>query len=341
MGDFYDRSGVSLIRGDEASWAAFEQLQATFNENTEALWPMFVGLKVDLSGFKEPRFAIAVDGVGTKLKYAFAVDKYDTVGIDLVAMSVNDLVRHNVTPLGFGMYQATSLIEPEKMSAIVSGVVAGCKQAGCVYMSGETAEMPGFYSPGEFDLAGFSFGVYDRDKYISGRDIEPGDVLIGLQSFGLHSNGFLAVREVFPEGEVSNDPSLSIKLLTPTRIYVKKVLGLNSQFNIHGWAHITGGGIVGKLGRIIPQGLQAVVNINTWTSDEIFAQIQQKSGMTTLEMFSIFNMGLGMIGVVKRTQVDKIVQTLIAEDERLYIIGEVKHAPGTTERVVLSELRSY
>ncbi len=340
MTSFYEKSGVSIARGDEASADAFKQLQATFNANT-VLSGNVVGLRVDLSSIKDPLFGIAVDGVGTKLKYAFAADKHDTVGIDLVAMCVNDLVRNNIKPLGFGMYRATGRIYPETMSEVVKGVVAGCLEAGCVYQSGETAEMPELYQAGEYDLAGFAWGVYEADDFIDGSKIEPGDVLFALPSSGLHSNGFSAVRKLFSDREVAFDQELIAKLLTPTRIYVNQVLDINSRFPIYGWAHITGEGITGKLGKILPEGVQARINTNTWDRDPIFAEIQEKSRVNDLEMYSTFNMGLGMIGVASSTTVRKLVDYLAAQGQQIFVVGSVELAQQQGDKIVLSELRDY
>src|SRR3990172_4386421 len=232
MPDFYEESGVSIARGDAASADAFAQLAKTFNERSQLVKGM-VALSTDFPHMEHPMLALATDGVGTKLKYAFASGQHSTVGIDLVAMCVNDLARNNITPLGFALYRATGKIDPSVMHDVVEGVVEGCLQAGCVYMTGETAEMPGFYQDGEYDLAGFAVGVFDRDRLITGEEIKEGDTVFGIASSGLHSNGFSAVRKLFPPDDVVGQPELLAQILQPTRIYVLDVLNWSKVLEVH------------------------------------------------------------------------------------------------------------
>jgi len=318
----YEESGVSIARGDAASADAFQQLVRTFNENTDLINGL-VALKADFSHLREPRLVLTSDGVGTKLKYAFASGKHNTVGIDLVAMCVNDLARNNVVPLGFAMYRAAGEIEPEVMHDVVEGVVGGCLQAGCVYVTGETAEMPGFYQEGEYDLAGFAVGVVDRGKVITGEAIQECDLVFGLGSSGLHSNGFSLVRKLFPPEEAVEDSRLLHQILQPTRIYVKPVMAVNRSFEIHGWAHITGGGIVGKLGNIIPDGLAARLDTTKWPVHYIFRRLREAGRISDKEMRRTFNLGLGMIGVASKDVAKQAVNFLAQQGEAAYLIGEI------------------
>ena len=334
MGDFYESSGVSIARGDAASADAFAQLQRTFNVYSQLIKGLVL-LKADFSGMEDPFLAFAPDGVGTKLKYAFASGQHKTVGIDLVAMCVNDLARNNITPLGFALYRATGKIDSEVMHDVVEGVVEGCLQAGCVYMTGETAEMPGFYHDGEYDLAGFAVGVFDRDKLITGERIKAGDTVFGIASSGLHSNGFSAVRKLFPPEEVVGQPKLLAQLLQPTRIYVRDVLEVSNVLGIHGWAHITGGGIIGKLGKIIPNGLVATLTIDSWPTPEIFERVRKSGSISWKEMRSTFNCGLGMIGVADNATAETAIRRLNRNGEQAYIVGEIDEVgPDEEDKVV-------
>lgn len=321
-GETYKAAGVSTARGDAASEDAFKQLSRTFNKDVVVLDGL-VALRADFSQMREPLLAFASDGVGTKLKYAFASGQHNSVGIDLVAMCVNDLARNNIRPLAHCLYRATGKIDQRAMHDVIEGVVEGCVQAGCVYPTGETAEMPGFYAPGEYDLAGLAVGVFEREEIITGQSIQEGDLVFGLASSGIHSNGFSLVRKLFPPEEVVNDASLLYQILKPTRIYVKSVLAVNSRFEIHGWAHITGGGIAGKLGKIIPEDLAARLDTTKWLVHDIFRRIQEAGKISDQEMRSTFNLGLGMIGVAPEGLARHIVNFLAQQGEAAYLIGEI------------------
>ncbi len=323
MTDAYEESGVSIARGDAASADAFSQLAKTFNEHTHLVKGL-VAFSADFGGMEEPMFAVASDGVGTKLKYAFVSGQHKTVGVDLVAMCVNDLVRNGIHPLGFALYRATGKINPEVMHDVVEGVVEGCLQAGCVYMSGETAEMPGFYRDGEYDLAGFAVGVFDREKLITGDRIQAGDVVFGIRSSGLHSNGFSLVRKLFPPELVVVQPDLLEEILRPTQIYVRELLEINYSQLMHGWAHITGGGIVGKLAKIIPESLRANIFFDHWSVPEIFYEIQRRGKVSLGEMLMTFNMGLGMIGVADSQTAKTVMAELRKKGQYSYEIGYVQ-----------------
>jgi len=242
----------------------------------------------------------STDGVGTKLKLAFLLNKHDTVGIDLVAMNVNDVICCGAKPLFFLDYYACSKLDLRIAEQVIKGINEGCKQAGCILLGGETAEMPGLYQEGEYDLAGFAVGIVEKDKVIDGRKIKPGDLIIGLPSSGLHSNGFSLVRKIFTENELLK---YGRELLTPTKIYVREVMSLLhvTRYTLHGICHITGGGFFDNIPRILPKNCQAVVHKNSWQVPEIFRLIQRKGKIPEKEMFRVFNMGIGMVLVVSPT----------------------------------------
>ncbi|MFC1510933.1 phosphoribosylformylglycinamidine cyclo-ligase [Candidatus Margulisiibacteriota bacterium] len=273
----------------------------------------------------------AADGVGTKLKIALKLNKHDTVGIDLVAMNVNDIVTCGAKVLFFLDYIAAQKVHPPTIEKIMKGIAAGCKQAGCEILGGETAELSDMYYPGEYDLAGFCVGLVEKKKVINGKKIKAGDRIIGLASSGLHSNGFTLVRKVLFE-QARLDPkekmadfgrTLGEELLTPTKIYVKTVLKLIKRYRVKGIAHITGGGIPENLARIIPKRAQAVIDLNSWSVPSIFKLIQRKGKISQDEMFKTFNMGIGMIIVVEAKQADRVMTFLRKQKEKAYLIGEI------------------
>lgn len=289
--------------------------------------------------YREPVLVSGTDGVGTKLKVAFLMDRHDTVGIDLVAMCVNDVVVSGAEPLFFLDYLATGRLEPKKAVEVLKGIAEGCLQAGCALIGGETAEMPSFYADGEYDLAGFAVGVVERSKIIDGRRIRVGDVLIGLASSGLHSNGYSLARKVVFElaglgirDRISDlSRPLGEELLTPTRIYVKSILSLLRSPSlagaIKGMAHITGGGITGNLPRVLPAGCGALIHRSSWEVPPIFGFLQHKGGIAEAEMYRAFNMGLGMILVVSRGEVKKVLAKALRLGERAFLIGETVRGP--------------
>jgi phosphoribosylformylglycinamidine cyclo-ligase len=284
-----------------------------------------------LKKYRNPVIVSGTDGVGTKLKIAFLTGKHDTVGIDLVAMCVNDILVHGAEPLFFLDYFATGKLKPNEHADIVKGIAAGCKQAGCALIGGETAEMPSFYGDDEYDLAGFAVGVVEKKKIIDGSRIKPGDRIIGLASSGLHSNGYSLVRKVLLDaaGHSVNDVlpelgrPLGAALLTPTRIYAKTALSLARHFDIRGMAHITGGGITENLPRVLPKGTTAVVQKGAWDIPPIFTLVKQKAGVDDDEMYRDFNMGIGMILVVPARQADAVLKRARQLREKAYHIGEI------------------
>lgn len=276
--------------------------------------------------YRRPVLVAGTDGVGTKLKLAFALGKHDTVGIDLVAMCANDVVAQGAEPLFFLDYFATGKLKPELVEEVVKGIADGCIEAGCALIGGETAEMPGFYQDEEYDLAGFCVGIAERDRIITGSAITAGDVLIGLPSSGVHSNGFSLVRKIIDEHNVDLD-EIGWELLVPTRIYVKQVLRLLDQFPVAGIAHITGGGFIENIPRILPSGLSAEIWLGSWPIPPVFAKLRHYSKIPFDEMFNVFNMGIGMVIVVKAEIAEAVVRCLKDQNETAYLIGSVVPGP--------------
>jgi phosphoribosylformylglycinamidine cyclo-ligase len=279
--------------------------------------------------YKHPVLVSGTDGVGTKLKLAFALGRHDTVGIDLVAMSVNDVLVQGAEPLFFLDYFACGKLDLEVGKQVVQGVARGCEIAGCALIGGETAEMPDMYPEGEYDLAGFCVGVVEKERILDGKAIAPGDALLGLASSGLHSNGFSLVRRILARAEPPFDP------LEPTRIYVKPVLKLLESAAVKGLAHITGGGIVGNVPRILPRGTRAVICKSAWPRPEPFRWLQQAGGVAEDEMWRVFNCGIGMVVVVARGDVPAARALLEREGERVYEIGAIEKASGEPEALVV------
>ena len=284
----------------------------------------------DLQGIRRPVLVSGTDGVGTKLKLAFLLDKHDTVGIDCVAMCANDVACSGAQPLFFLDYVACGKNVPEKIAAIVSGVAEGCVQAGCALIGGETAEMPGFYPVEEYDLAGFCVGLADYDKIVDSKNVKPGDALVGVKSSGVHSNGFSLVRKVFDVSEKTLarhydelGKTLGEALLTPTKIYVKALRALMAKVPVHGISHITGGGYYENIPRMLPDGLQAVIEKESVPVLPIFDLIQKTGNIPERDMFNTFNMGTGLVLAVAPEQADEAVHILNASDEEALILGEV------------------
>jgi len=283
--------------------------------------------------YKEPVLVSGTDGVGTKLKLAFALDKHDTVGIDLVAMSVNDIITCGAKPLFFLDYISIGKLSEKVVVELIKGITEGCKMAGCALLGGETAEMPGFYAEGEYDLAGFAVGIVEKSKIIDGREIKEGDSVIGIASNGLHSNGFSLVRKVLVESKKYGleeeltvlKRSLGEELLRPTRIYVKPVLFLLEKYKILGIAHITGGGLTENIPRILPEGLSVEINSDNWPKPSIFSFIQKEGEISDEEMYRTFNMGIGMVLIVSRNNASKVkvMNELKMARYDSYLIGEV------------------
>ncbi|MDR7869281.1 MAG: phosphoribosylformylglycinamidine cyclo-ligase [Tissierellaceae bacterium] len=301
----------------------------------------FAGLfQLDISKFKEPVLVSGTDGVGTKLKIAFMMDKHDTIGEDCVAMCVNDILCQGAKPLFFLDYIATGKLVPETMAKIVEGVSNGCIKAGCALVGGETAEMPGFYNNNEYDVAGFSVGAVDKSKIINGSSIEEGDIIIGLPSSGIHSNGYSLVRKIIFERQgmeidtfVSElGTTIGEELLKPTRIYTNPVYELVEKFNIKGLCHITGGGFFENIPRMLPEGLTAEINIDVIDTPTIFNLLQKWGNIALKEMYSTFNMGVGMVMVVSEDEYSNVKSVLDEKGESFYKLGKISKGP---EGVVL------
>lgn len=327
----YKQAGVDVTAGYRAVELMKNAVSSTFTKGVLSGLGGFGGLfELDLTGIEKPVLVSGTDGVGTKLKIAFLLDKHDTVGIDCVAMCVNDIVCAGAKPLLFLDYIAVGKNVPEKVAAVVSGVAEGCRQAGCALVGGETAEMPGFYAPDEYDLAGFSVGVVDKSRILDSTNVRKGDVIISLASSGVHSNGFSLVRKVFDVEHTDlgrNIPELGAPLgetlLTPTRIYVKAVLALMERVNIKSISHITGGGFYENIPRAIPEGLTARIDKQSLTIPPIFTLIQKAGKIDERDMFNTFNMGTGMCIIVGKNDADTALAVLKDAGETPAVIGEV------------------
>jgi phosphoribosylformylglycinamidine cyclo-ligase len=293
--------------------------------------------------YQSPVLVSSTDGVGTKLKLAFQLDRHNTVGIDLVAMCVNDIIVQGAEPLFFLDYLATGMLAPEKAAEIVEGIAEGCRQAGCALVGGETAELPGFYQDGEYDLAGFTVGVVDRDAIIDGSSIQVGEILIGIASNGLHSNGYSLARRIVEErlekGLETILPALGEPLvealLRPTRIYVKSILNLLRDFTIQGMAHITGGGLLENVPRVLPRHCKAVIHKDSWPKPPLFEFLREAGNLEERELYRTFNYGIGMVLVVRKGDVDDIMSRLHGLNEQAYVIGEIAACEDTSEQVEL------
>ncbi len=329
----YSDAGVDVTRGYAVVDKIKSHAASTFNKNVLQGLGSFGGF-YSLDGENGDVLVAGTDGVGTKLKYAFLSGHNDTVGIDCVAMCVNDIVCQGAKPLLFLDYIATGRINPDVVADVVKGVAEGCKQAGCALVGGETAEMPSMYGTGEYDLAGFSVGIVKRDKIINGSTITPGCALVGLASSGLHSNGFSLVRRLLGEdvekleADTTLGGSLLGKILTPTHIYVQSVLKLAGEFEILGLANITGGGFIENIPRIFPHGVGCKVDIKSFPRPDIFELLAQKSGLEDKELYNTFNMGIGMVAAVKPDIADSFVARCNALGEKAYIIGETVGGEG-------------
>ena len=340
----YKDAGVDVERGYEAVRRMKQHVATTFDENVLGGLGSFGGFySIENEKLEKPVLVAGTDGVGTKLKLAFLMDKHDTVGIDCVAMCVNDVVCQGARPLIFLDYIATGYLDPEKVEKIVAGVAEGCRQAGCALIGGETAEMPDFYPAGEYDLAGFTVGLVDRERSISGERVREGDVLVGMASSGVHSNGYSLVRKlVLTEGRDLNAPveafggkSWGETLLTPTKIYVKPALKACAAADVHGIAHITGGGFIENIPRILPDGLSAYIALGTWPVLPVFTELQKLGGLTDRQIYNTFNMGIGMVFAVDAAEADAVIAALAACGESAYRIGEVGKTGEDGERLVL------
>lgn len=328
----YRDAGVDTKEGERAVTLMKDHVKRTFNENVLTGLGSFGSLfQIDVATMNQPVLVSGTDGVGTKLKIAFLMDKHDTVGIDCVAMCVNDVLCQGAKPLFFLDYIATGKVKAEKIADIVKGIVEGCRQSGSALVGGETAEMPDFYGDGEYDMAGFSVGMVDKDKIITGEKVAEGNVIIGIASSGIHSNGYSLVRKVFFDKmnmQVTDQVeelgmTLGEALLTPTKIYAAACNAVLPKFDVKGIVHITGGGFFENIPRILPEGLAAKIKIGAWKVPPIFPYIKKCGNIDKIEMFSTFNMGVGMMMFVDAKVADAAVKALREAGETADIIGQV------------------
>ena len=333
----YEKAGVNLEAGYEVVRRIKQHVASTQRKGTMGNIGAFGGM-FDLAslGVKEPVLVSGTDGVGTKLKIAFAMDKHDTIGIDAVAMCVNDVLAQGAEPLFFLDYVAFGHNIPQKVEAIVAGVAEGCRQAGCALIGGETAEMPGMYEGGDYDIAGFTCGVVEKSQLIDGSKVKVGDVLVGIASSGVHSNGFSLVRKVVADNNLDLNASyeeleganLGETLLTPTKIYVRQVLEVIRNCDVHGICHITGGGFDENIPRVLHEGQGLEITEGTWEILPVFRLLEKYGNIPHREMFNIFNMGIGMVVVLDQSQAQKAIDILTAAGEKASVIGRVTDTEG-------------
>jgi phosphoribosylformylglycinamidine cyclo-ligase len=329
----YRDAGVDIEAGDALVEAIKPYARKTLRPEVLAGIGGFGALCEIPKKYRQPVLVSGTDGVGTKLKLAFSLHRHSTVGIDLVAMSANDVVVQGAEALFFLDYFACGKLDPRVAADVIKGIAEGCELAGCALIGGETAEMPGMYPEGEYDLAGFCVGVVEKDRIIDGRSIAPGDVLLGLASSGAHSNGYSLIRRIIGEDHLSSD--LADSLMEPTRIYVKPLLKLAVAVPVKGLAHITGGGLVGNVPRILPNGTKAVIRKSTWPRPEIFKWLQQTGNVAEDEMFRVFNCGIGMVIVVAPDKAQMAKMLLKREGELAYEIGVIEAAGGEPEAAIV------
>ncbi|MGI1690328.1 phosphoribosylformylglycinamidine cyclo-ligase [Thermoanaerobacter uzonensis] len=330
----YKDAGVNIDEGNKLVEMIKPLAEQTLNEYVLEGIGGFAGL-VEIKNYKNPVLVSSTDGVGTKLKIAFMMDKHDTIGIDLVAMCVNDIIVTGAKPLFFLDYFATGKLKSETAVEVIRGIAEGCKIAGCALIGGETAELPGFYKEGEYDLAGFCVGIAEKEELINTKSIKEGDAIIGIASSGIHSNGYSLVRKVFFEENNFSvkdfipelGTNLGDALLTPTKIYVKSIEALK-RLKIKGMAHITGGGFIDNIPRILRKSIAAKINKGSWEIPTIFNLIQRLGDIEEREMYRTFNMGIGIVVIIDPSDVDKALEKLSGMGEKAYVIGEIVEKEG-------------
>lgn len=336
----YKSAGVDVEAGYEAVKLMKEHTKRTVIPGVIGGIGSFGGFfEIDSEKYKRPVLVSGTDGVGTKLQIAFMAGRHDTIGIDCVAMCVNDIACHGAKPLYFLDYIGTGVLEPKEAADVVSGICDGCVEAGCALIGGETAEMPGFYKKGEYDVAGFAVGIVDKEKIINGSRVSEGDVVIGLASSGIHSNGYSLVRKLFFEindYKIDStfeelDCTLGEELLKPTRIYVKTILELIEGFDIKGIAHITGGGFIENIPRSIPEDLKAKIKLGSFPVPPIFSLMQRLGNIEQSEMFNTFNMGIGLVMIADSADASRLVSALESIGEKAYVIGTIEKGEGGIE----------
>ena len=336
----YRDAGVDIEAGDALVDAIKPFARRTMREGVLGGSGGFGALFEISKKYREPVLVSGTDGVGTKLKLAFQLNRHDTVGIDLVAMSVNDILVQGAEPLFFLDYFACGKLDVKTAADVIKGVAAGCEQAGCALIGGETAEMPSMYPDGEYDLAGFAVGAVEKSEIIDGRKIAPGDVVIGLASSGIHSNGYSLVRKIIdvtkPDLNADFDGrSLADALMAPTRIYVKPLLSLMADVEVRGMAHITGGGLVENIPRVLQDHLTAVLKKDAWNMPPLFGWLQKHGHVAEEEMHRVFNCGIGMVVIVSPEKADKAISRLNASGETAYLIGEIRQRAGDEPQTIV------
>ena len=340
-GAAYKEAGVDLHSASSLVDRIKPIVERTHTKGVVTDIGLFAGMfKPDLQGISRPILVSATDGVGTKLKLAFALDRHDTIGMDLVGMNVNDIICHGAQPLFFLDYLAADKLDVNRVEAIISGIAQGCQEAGCALLGGETAEMPGFYTPGEYDLSGFCVGLVDESNVVDGSNIGIGNSIIGLASSGPHSNGYSLIRKILADNKTDlsenlegTGKSLGQALLEPTKIYARTILNLLRDFDIRGMVHITGGGFYDNLPRILPRGVQAEIFFSSWPKNSIFEWLQQTGGLNWEEMLQIFNCGIGMALICPKRQSEDILQRIKAMGNEAWLIGKVSAKKKQKEQV--------
>ena len=335
----YKDAGVDIDAGDALVERIKPLAKKTMREGVMASIGGFGALFEVPKNYQEPVLVSGTDGVGTKLKLAFEWNMHDTVGIDLVAMSVNDVLVQGAEPLFFLDYFACGKLDVDTAAAVVGGIAAGCEQSGCALIGGETAEMPGMYPDGEYDLAGFAVGVVEKSKILTGQNVKPGDVVLGLASHGVHSNGFSLVRKCIDRAAGNLPATLDgmpfrEAIMRPTRLYVKPVLATLAKYPVKALAHITGGGLLENIPRVLPEGTTARLTKGSWPQSELFAWLQQTAGIDDIEMNRTFNNGIGMVLVVDAAHAEATAATLRELGETVYTIGRIAAADGAAKVTV-------
>lgn len=336
----YRDAGVDIDAGDALVDRIKPMAKKTMREGVLAGIGGFGALFEVPKRYKEPVLVSGTDGVGTKLRLAFEWNRHDTIGQDLVAMSVNDILVQGAEPLFFLDYFACGKLTVDTAATVVGGIAKGCELSGCALIGGETAEMPGMYPPGEYDLAGFAVGAVEKSKIITGATIVPGDTILAIGSSGAHSNGYSLVRKIIeragakPSDDLGGRP-LGDVVMAPTQIYVKPLLKLISEINVKGMAHITGGGLVDNVPRVLPENTQAVLHRDSWQMPELFRWLQMKGGVADAEMVRVFNCGIGMVVIVSPAQADAAIQSLAAEGLSAWTVGEVVERPKDAPQTIV------
>ena len=335
----YKDSGVDVTRGYKAVELMKKYVKTTYDDNVLGDIGSFGGFYA-IAGEKmeEPVLVAGTDGVGTKLRYAMLLGKHDTIGIDAVAMRVNDIVCQGAKPLFFLDYYACGRLYPEAEAEVVKGIAAGCRMAGCALIGGETAEMPGFYPEGEYDLAGFAVGIVDKKKVINGKNIAAGDILLGIKSSGIHSNGYSLVRKLFGDSDKAEmekyddrlGGTLAEVLLTPTKIYVRSILSLIEKVPVKGIAHITGGGFIENIPRIFPEGIGCEIDKHSYEVPAVFRVMQEKAGISDEQIYNTFNMGIGMVVCVSPENAAAAKKSLEESGEEVVLLGKTVSGKGVT-----------